>query len=332
MNNKVQFPGITIQHLDLADELASTAIHDLGLVEKSVEEIDTTREDYLVSVTDLETLETLEEVTATLESLPDGTTLTTDTERVMLNHVLESIERRLYVPVDTLAPALESVEKKDNLLKRMYEAIKKALIKFYNSVKDFFKRIGSGIASLLGMNKKNKESIETLKKAGITEIETTKEEQAIMDETANMGKLAMEMLADSDNKTEEQLDAIKQGFDKKSADIKRTMDKLDEDIKKGDKQLAKVADYITRVKEVDAIFDALLDLQKKHDADEAKAKRDLEASKEDEASLKKADKKHRKQTRNKAAAAAALADSAKRITKQTNKSLAKAIAQASDDK
>ncbi len=98
-----------------------------------------------------DTLDTLVEVTASLESL---LTEDHDTSSVMYSHALEALARRVYLPCDEIHAAVESADKKDNLLKRMYEAIKKALVKMYNAVKDFFKRIVSGVAGLFRRKEK----------------------------------------------------------------------------------------------------------------------------------------------------------------------------------
>lgn len=114
-----------------------------------------------------ELVEALEEESAALESIIQAVNANEDGmtkgEAVLFHHALESICRRLYiqeptrlVPAvesfgegqDRIAATLESADGAKNILVRMYEAIKAAILKMYNSVKDFFKSFGKGVEAL----------------------------------------------------------------------------------------------------------------------------------------------------------------------------------------
>ena len=118
-----------------------------------------------------EVVEGLEESTAALESLFAGEH---DTQSVMYQHALEAITRRIHLPNELLAPALESSDGKDNLLIRMYKAIKAALVKLYEKIKSFFAGIGKWLLNLGNRADKVEKRIKEAIKSKDAEIEELK--------------------------------------------------------------------------------------------------------------------------------------------------------------
>ena len=327
----------------LAMELMSTVVDDLALTDKVVEEIDTL--DKLTTLEDVEdaveTVDTLEDVVATLESLPSPTT---DNEAVMYTHVLESIERRVYAPTGALTPALESADKKDNILKRMYEAIKAALIKMYKAVSDFLKGIWNKLTGIKKDNEANKETLKEVKRLGITTVDTVDADiqkdvaearDAMIESCETLMETKLQISQDNAEEAAKTYESKILLLENKVTETTKAhqllLTKIDDAVDNAKTKKASVSTYDQQIKEVDAIYDAMVALQKVADAAAAQAQADLKkAAGTEPAALKAVEKTNRKKAAKQAKVAAQLAREADKLNKAIKKSLRDAIADAND--
>ena len=162
-------------------DMSETEISEvLEEVQESANEVDKTEE--MVEILEEESA-ALESILETVAAKEDGMT---QGEARLFSAAIESIARRCYIPdatrlvpaiesyadgQDRLAASLEAADSGKNILVRMYEAIKAALLKMYNSIKDFFKSFGKSVEALragsLNLRKRAEAVIDTGKtKAG----------------------------------------------------------------------------------------------------------------------------------------------------------------------
>lgn len=184
-------------------------------VQELAEELVEDSQDIEDTLTVVDTLEEEAEHVEVIQNAIEESDDLSEKEVLLHNVALEAISRRICLPTDRLYPAVESKQglgsKAMDMLRRMYEAIKAALAKVWNSVVDFVSSTKKLADRIINVAKETKEkaskitAVNEFNVPGYTGHFTTKDGEVPTKETISKAK---NMLINTVKATEQSFEAV----------------------------------------------------------------------------------------------------------------------------